>query len=364
MNFLTLYAATLTWMLTGLGVLAQTAPPRFERIFCWGMPRDTETARRYQEIGVTDIRVSNEQQRDLALQFGMTPYGGTFSPRGRHGQVMSPEEEAHFAYINGHDLKHLEAKERSAIVDRRRIERHHRYGGEPVAGLDTLNSARIACFNSDVDHELSKQALDKICAKVPGVKGIYFDYIGYSNFRGCYCDTCRADYQEFLQENSWPDTRHHRNVFYRKMLVDYYNAMVDYVKEKHPDFTVVAHIYPVFLPEPLYGNRTRVDFCGQTVAWYFPWSPQKIADYTRITVEQATRHFDHVRGVPFVGLNRRPGSLWGKTSATLERELRAILAAGGRMAMVCNGSDMLAPDIAPIFRRLGPAHNLAHFPTP
>ena len=340
----------------------QTALSKFERIFAWGMPRDEDTARAYSEIGVTDIRVADAQQLELALRFGMIPYCGTFSPRGRHRQVMSPGEEEHFAYINGHDLKHLGPEERKNLVNRRRIEMNHRYGGEPIAGLDNLNSARIACFNSDADHEISKKALDAICARVPGVKGIYFDYIGYSNFKGCYCDVCLSDCKAYLSGKSLPDNRQNRDLFYRELLVDYFNAMVDYVHQQYPDFKVVAHIYPVFLPDPLYGNRTKADFCGQTVAWYFPWDEVKIADYTRITVEQANRYFKAVRGVPFVGLNRRPGSLWSKTPATLERELRTILQAGGRTLMVCNGSDMLEPGIREVFRSFAAGQGVGFVP--
>jgi len=226
-----------------------------------------------------------------------------------------------------------------------------RYGGEPDADLDTLNSVRIRCFLSDTDHALSKAALDTLCSRVPGVKGVYFDYLGYSNFKGCYCTNCLAAYRTHLQKQSLADTPKSRDAFYRDQLVRYYNAMIDYVKSKHPEFQVVVHIYPVFLPDPLYGNRTKADFCGQTVAWYFPWEPGKIARYTRMTLGEQNRYFDGVQGVPFLGINRQPGSLWVKDAATLERELQAILAAGGDRLMVCGGRDMLDPDIAAVFKK-------------
>jgi hypothetical protein len=117
---------------------------------------DDETARKFSEIGVTDMRVYNKKQLKLALKYGITPYCGTFTPRGKHRQVMAPAEEKHFAYINGLDLKNMKRADKKAEIDRRRIKMRHRYGGEPVAALDTLNSARIACFNSDENYELSK----------------------------------------------------------------------------------------------------------------------------------------------------------------------------------------------------------------
>jgi hypothetical protein len=162
-------------------------------VFCWGTLHDEETARRFSEIGVTDIRVGNTNQLVLALRYGMTPYCGTFAARGPHGQVMSPEEEVFFDYINGKDLGGLSVEERTSERNRRRIERQHRFGGEPDAPLDTINDARIPCFSSDPDYAQSRRALDAICDRLPGVRGVYFDYIGYSNFKGCYCESCLSD---------------------------------------------------------------------------------------------------------------------------------------------------------------------------
>ncbi len=321
----------------------------FKRVFCWGRLSDEETARRFSEIGVTDIRVFTTEELALAQEYGMTPYCGTFTPRGPHGQVMSPEEEKHFVYINGLDLKDMNPAERKAEIDKRRLEMQHRYGGEPVTALDTISSARIRCFSSDVDHALSKKAIDAICSRVDGVQGIFFDYVGYSNFNGCYCEKCLTAYKAHLAEKGLSDTEENRNEFNRDRLVTYCNDMIDYVKSQHPDFKVVIHVYPVFLPDALYGNRLKADFCGQTVAWYFPWDVEKIAQYTRITVMEQNKHFKGVCGVPFVGLNRKPGSLWVKDAATLGRELKTILAAGGDTLMVCNGHDMIEPGIDEVF---------------
>lgn len=329
----------------------QEPPKTFERVFCWGTLSDDDTARKYSEIGVTDISVHNEQQLGLALKYGIIPYCGTFTPRGKHGQVMRPEEEKHFAYLNADDLKGANTADKKAAKDKRRIAMKHRYGGEPDVALDTVNDVRIACFLSDSGHELSKNALDKICASVPGVKGIFFDYLGYSNFKGCYCPDCLDAYNRYLADRKLADNQKNQNAFYRDSLVKYYNDMIDYVKSKHPDFKVVVHIYPTFLPEPLYGNRTKADFCGQTVAWYFPWDAGKIAKYTQITVNDQNKYFKDVRGVPFVGLNRGPGSLWIKDAATLDTELQTILASGGNMLMVCNGGDMIKPGNYEVFKK-------------
>jgi hypothetical protein len=350
-----IFPVLLMVLLVSSCLYAQTAkkksPTKFRRVFSWGILKNETMAKKYSEIGVTDILVRNEKQLKLALKYGITPYCGTFTPRGRHRQVMSEEEEKHFAYINGHDLKKINSAEKEKLVYSRRLEMNHRYGGEPVVELDTLNNSRIPCFLSDTNYELSKKAIDRICSSVKGAKGIFFDYIGYSNFRGCYCKDCLKARRKYLSKKGLVDNQKNRDIFYRDMLVKYYNDMIDYVKSKYPDFKVVVHIYPTFLPEPLYGNRTKADFCGQTVAWYFPWDSEKIAKYTRITVEDQNRYFEDVEGIPFVGLNRRSGSLCVKDAITLEKELQTILKAGGNMLMVCNGDDMIKPGMYEIFKK-------------
>ena len=59
---------------------------------------------------------------------------------------------------------------------------------------------------------------------------------------------------------------------------------------------------------PLYGNRLDVDYCCQTVAWFFKpyWPPEKIEKYTRYVIENEKKYFPGARGVPFIGLYQNP----------------------------------------------------------
>lgn len=339
---------------------------KFERVFSWGNPRNEEMARKYALIGVTDILVRNKKEYKLAVKYGMNAYhGSAFTPAGPHRQVMSKEEEKYHNYINGRDLdrKKYSRKEINAIINKRMMEKNHRFGGESENGaMDTLNTVSIPCFNSDKGYILSRKKMDRILAKtVPGVKGIAMDYVGYTNHYGCYCKVCLQDYKEYLRKKNLKDTKENKNKFYRDLLVNYYNSMIDYVKSKRPDFKVVVHIYPVFQPEPLYANRVKADLCGQTVAWYFKWPLEKIARYTKITVKEAKKYFPHAEGVPFVGLNGAKGSaLYSKTPEELEKELQTILAAGGRSLLVCSGGDMIKKNYFEIFRKY--SRNAKTFP--
>ena len=174
---------------------------KFKEVFSWGRPTNGETARKFREIGVTHIAVANEKEARLALQYRMIPCCSVFLPCGPHGQVMTPEEEKLFSYLNGDDLKTLPRKEREKVVDARRTAKCHRYGGEPVTAPDVLNSFRIACFLSDEGLVLSRKKIDDLFAKVPSARGIYLDYLGYTNFKDCRCESCTRKFESAKRKN-------------------------------------------------------------------------------------------------------------------------------------------------------------------
>ena len=176
----------------GCGTFEKTASTpgnaKFVRLFSWGASGNEEDMRRYAEAGVTDILVRNEKQFRLAVKYGMSPYWKCFTPEGPWRQVMTPEEEKYRDYIGGKDLDpKMDKRERRKIIDRRRTGKRHQYGGEAVSNFDTL-VANIKCFISDENLVLSKKKLDAILDTAPeGTKGIYLDFFGYMNQKGCYC---------------------------------------------------------------------------------------------------------------------------------------------------------------------------------
>lgn len=341
----------------GCGTFEKTASTpgnaKFVRLFSWGASDKDADMRRYAEAGVTDILVRNKKQFQLAVKYGMSPYWKCFTPEGPWRQVMTPEEEKYRDYIGGKDLDpKMDKRERRKIIDRRRTEKHHQYGGETVSGLDTL-AANIKCFISDEDLALSKKKLDGILDTAPeGTKGIYLDFFGYMNQKGCYCTSCLRKYQQYLKDGKLPDTQENRDVFYRDHIIRYYARIIDHIKSKRPDFKVAVHIYPDFRPEHLYGQRIKADFCGQTVAWYFQWPAEKIRKYTRFVTEHAKDHHPAAEGIPFQGISTNPQSSLGyKSPADVEREMKEILAAGGRTLMICNGNSIIEPGYFEVFKK-------------
>jgi len=325
------------------------AAEKFEFLYSWGRVKDEASAKAFAEIGVTDIAASGREGFAAARKYGLVPYC-TFGPSGPHKQVLRSEEQRYFDFINATDLVGQMSKEELRKVREERLKTAGcRFGGEPDAALD-LCPQLIPCFLSDTNCVMSKATLDKTLAANPDAGGISFDYIGYTNFRSCECDDCKARLAAFLKREGIEETEAARNRFFRESLVSYINTLVDYVHSVRPGVKVTIHLYPVFMPDPLYGRDVRADTVQETVAWYFQWPDEKIADYTR-RVCAARRQAGSV-GVPFLGLNATPGkALAWKSPERLEAELRIILAAGGRRLGVCNGADMLKPGYREVFMK-------------
>jgi len=321
----------------------------FEYFYSWGRVTDDDTARAYAEIGVTDVGAHGQKGCAAAKRHGLVPYCN-YTPVGPHKQVMREDEQRMLDFINAADLEGKASKaEIRKAREERRMSSGFRYGGEPDGG-PALCATKIACFLSDVDCAMAKAKLEKTLAANPDAGGIAFDYIGYSNMRSCECADCRARLAAFLKEAGLEETQESRDKFFRASLVSYINALLAHVRKVRPGIKTTIHLYPAFLPDPLYGRDIDSEAVQETVAWYFAWPDGKIADYTK-RVCGGGRRSGSV-GVPFVGLNATPGrALASKTPERLEEELRIIIASGGRRLGVCAGSDMLKPGYREVFMK-------------
>ena len=155
-----------------------------------------------------------------------------------------------------------------------------------------------------------------------------------------------------MKQKNLPDTQENKDIFYRDQLVDYYNRTVAYIKSKRPDFKIVAHYYPEFEPDPWYANRTRVDFIGQTVSWYFKWQDEDIARATKNILANAKVYHSDSEAIPFIGLNSNPNSSLGyKSPEDVERELKIIIDSGSNTLMVCSGSPVIQPGYFEVFKK-------------
>lgn len=250
-------------------------------------------------------------------------------------QVMSPEDEA--------ALENLRS-------DRDSKKGGYQFGGEPLparrardsANHDVLNT-RLLCFHRPESLAWCRQQISAMLLACPDLTGVGLDFFGYQNYRDCRCsrsiecfEEYRARHPDLPRDTAWQE-------FSRDTLVDAINGLSAYARRVRPGVKVTIHVYPTFLPEPLYGWRLDVDTCCETVAWFFEpyWSAEKVADHTLRVTRQEGRAFAGSRGVPFFGLYvGRPEA--DKPPARLAEELAIIRRhAGLRALSVCSFNEFV-----------------------
>lgn len=259
----------------------------------------------------------------------------TYPDRPVPWQVMSEAEQAAHSFIS--------AGQNAYLIP-------YQWGGEPVMTNEVLTT-RIICMSVPEGRELLQQMIDGIVS-VPGLEGMAFDGFGYQNYRCCHCERCQAGLTEFRAAHPNMAEDEAQVTFFRDMLVGYINGLADYARSKRPEIKTSIHIWPVFAPEPLYGNRLDLDYCGQTAAWYTLWPEEKIAQYSRVISGEANKYFARQQGVGMMGYydNRRGFPV--KDAACVEMELRTMIENGCRRIQVCSGLDVMKnAEIAAVFSR-------------
>ncbi len=220
----------------------------------------------------------------------------------------------------------------------------YQFGGEPVNETEVLVTP-LLCFHDPRVMEVCKRQIEEVL-KVPGVKGVAFDFIGYQNYRCCRCPRSQTLLAAHLQKH--PGESPER--FAIETLVDFNNHLAAYARAVNPTAQVITHVYPTFLSEPLYGNRLDVDVCAQTAAWFFEpfWSTQKIRDYARTITNEAHRYHSRPHGAALIGYGRQPV----KSAERLTAELQAILDGGCVRVHVSSFDDVVTtPEAADVFRK-------------
>ncbi len=251
-------------------------------------------------------------------------------------QVMSPAEQEALAQL---------------AADKAPGKSGYQFGGEPVRGLEVLETPLLCFHDPRVTKVLQLQAAEIL--SVPGVRGVAFDYFGYQNYRCCHCPQSRQQLAVYQTEHPALAPAAALERFSLETLVEFSNRLAAHAYAVRPDAKVITHVYPVYLPEPLYGNRLDLDVCGQTAAWFFEpfWGLEKIRDYARVIATEANRYHPRPRGAALLGYYNSPMAFPVKSPARLQAELQAILDSGCTRVQVCSFGDVLkTPEAAAVFR--------------
>lgn len=250
-------------------------------------------------------------------------------------QIMTEDEEAARKFI---------------MTGRNQYVLPYQFGGEPKMTNEVLIE-KIICFNNKESRELFKPLIDEIVS-VPGIEGLAFDGFGYQNYHSCTCDLCQRQLTEYRKKNPEMSEEEAETTFFRNTLVDYVNYLADYARSRNKEIKTSIHIWPAFTPDPLYGNRLDIDYCGQTAAWYTLWPEEKIAGYSRIISGEARKYHKRQHGVCMIGYYDRPGQFPIKDAARVNMELRTMIENGSTSIQVCSTNDVINNrEISAVFKK-------------
>ena len=250
-------------------------------------------------------------------------------------QVMTDEQEAARTFIAAGRNKYIIP---------------YQFGGEPQMTNEVLDT-KIICLSHREAMELFKPLIDGIVS-VPGMDGVTFDGFGYQNYHRCHCEGCEKLLAEFRSKNPAMPKEEAETTFFRGVLVETINALADYARSKNPEIKTSIHLWPVFAPDPLYGNRLNVDVCGQTAAWFSLWPETKIAEYSKIISKNANDFYPRPTGFGMIGYYNLPGKFPFKDADRVDMELRTMITGGCRGIMICDAEHVIRnKDISAVFKK-------------
>lgn len=193
------------------------------------------------------------------------------------------------------------------------------FGRSAFRWYPPVHDRPFLCF----EHPASRTFLrDRIEDALDAAHGVALDGFGFRNQYACFCDRCREARAGATDEDEDELAVLARTA--EESLVEISEDLYDHAKSVDPDAVVTNHTWPPFRPNPTYAHRLHLDYCSQTISWFYP--PAWPLD--RVEFEAAThaRLADRNEYVPFVGMHADPSLL--RSPERLARELDIALEYG------------------------------------
>lgn len=307
-------------------------------VWLWTMQdkTDAQVVSAAKSLGFNAISARSKQMVDECHKQGIQAFAALWfgSAPAEYAQVIKPEEMAATKWDKGPAFE------------------LYQYGGEPILGGDIYREGSCWCLDRPEALEYGRKAIDENIAD--GYDGIAFDAIGYTNLYACFCPVTLTKQQEFRRAH--PELSEHQAImkYSEQSLVNFYDDLCKYARSKRPDIKLTTHIYPVFAPNPIYGSQLPLDYCGQTVAWFFKphWNLEKVKRYAYEVVQGAIQDKSAAAGAPFVGIYTLPPyDMHAKSADRVRQELRMIKKSGAcAIQMAELGNILNNPEIAKVVK--------------
>ncbi len=246
-----------------------------------------------------------------------------------------------------------EAKKAAGIkADKDPFKHGYQHGGEPVNKQTDVFMKDLMCFHRPEVVKITQDKIRKAFKECPKLAGIAFDFFGYKNYRCCRCPYSMKLFEEYYKKQP-PGTDREKafEKFSLDTLVEFNNKLAAFVRKTKPGAKVVTHVYPTFIPNPVYGNLLDVDYCCQTVAWYFKpyWDLEKVEKYTKFVIGEEKKYHSKAKGIPFVGISQSKPEL-SKPTDVFRKELKTIRSCGTQSFSICPFSIFIQkPELGQVF---------------
>ena len=163
--------------------------------------------------------------------------------------------------------------------------------------------------------------------------GIAIDFLGYRNYKADYGEFSTAKRQEYAQAHPELSEAEVLRRVSEQSLAAWTGQLREAVHAVKPGMKLAIHVYPDFDLNPLYGNLLPVEYCGQTIAWFYKphWSLEKVSRRQEEFLAAQGRNHAFQTHVPFVGV--RLGDV-RKSPDRLRAEIRIAGRGGCKNIMV------------------------------
>lgn len=189
-----------------------------------------------------------------------------------------------------------------------------------------IHDREFLCFERDRSMEFLERRVSEALAVADGVA---FDGFGFENQYACFCDRCDRLRERERAEN---DRREHEALarVSERTLVETTRELYDHAVSIDSTAVVANHVWPPFRPNPDYGHRLPLDYCSQTIAWFY--KPDRSLERVAFEARERSRLAGHANEfVPFVGLTDDPSQR--RSAERVERELEIALEHGGGVVL-------------------------------
>ena len=215
---------------------------------------------------------------------------------------------------------------------------------EAVGGLDweaytahahrwfyPVQLSHLLCFESP---QAQDELRTRVSTALKVADGVAFDGFGFRNHYACTCPRCQTLRDEMAVQQPGRPSDHILAEMSEALLVNLSQLLYEHAKGAKTDALVTNHVWPPFRPNPDYACRLRLDYCSQTISWFYRphWSLERVrfeAEQMKCLENPARNRF-----VPFIALFDQPHLL--RTPPRMAAEVSIALEYGAGNLIFCS----------------------------